>query len=138
MREAYESLMGNPARIEEILLAGAAKARKIATPFMGQLRQAVGLRPLGAGDQASTVKATKAATATLKQYREKDGLFYFKLLNADGGLVLQSKGFDNPKAAGQCIAALRSEGAAALAGMAGHIADLVDTAAVDAALGQLG
>jgi tryptophanyl-tRNA synthetase len=138
MREAYESLMGNPARIEEILLAGAAKARKIATPFMGQLRQAVGLRPLGAGVQASTVKATKAATATLKQYREKDGLFYFKLLNADGDLVLQSKGFDNPKAAGQCIAALRSEGAAALTGMAGHIADLVDTAAVTEALGQLG
>ena len=140
MREAYESLMANPARIEEILLAGAAKARKIATPFMGQLRQAVGLRPLGAGDQASKVKATKTATATLKQYREKDGLFYFKLLNTDGGLVLQSKGFDNPKAAGQCIAALRSEGAAALGGLAAHIDDAiaVDVSEVDAALGQLG
>ena len=32
----------NPAKMEAILLAGAAKARAIATPFMGQLRHAVG------------------------------------------------------------------------------------------------
>jgi tryptophanyl-tRNA synthetase len=37
MREAYLDLISDPARIEDILLAGAAKARKLATPFMGQL-----------------------------------------------------------------------------------------------------
>jgi tryptophanyl-tRNA synthetase len=141
LREKYHALIAEPQRIEEILLAGATKARAQATPLMRSLRHAVGLRPLGAGVQDGAVKATKAATATLKQYREKDGKFYFKLLNAEGVLVLQSSGFDNPKAAGQCIAALRSEGVAALAGMAGQMdssALAVDEAAVALALGQLG
>lgn len=140
LRDKYQALMAEPQRIEEILLAGAAKARAQATPLMRTLRHAVGLRPLGAGVQESSAKAAKAATATLKQYREKDGKFYFKLLGADGVLVLQSSGFDNPKEAGQCIAALRSEGVAALAGMAGQVdssAVAVDEAAVAQALGQL-
>ncbi|MGQ0708455.1 MAG: tryptophan--tRNA ligase [Rhodoferax sp.] len=141
LRERYEALMAEPQRIEDILLAGAAKARAQTTPLMRTLRYAVGLRPLGSLAQASTTKAAKAATATLKQYREKDGLFYFKLLNAEGTLVLQSQGFDNPKAAGQCIAALRSEGVAALSQIAGQMdtaAVAVDEAAVAQALGQLG
>jgi tryptophanyl-tRNA synthetase len=50
MREAYLALMNNPAKIEAILLAGAAKARQQATPFMATLRHAVGLRRLA--DQA--------------------------------------------------------------------------------------
>jgi tryptophanyl-tRNA synthetase len=45
-REDYESLMANPNRIEEILQEGARKARAIATPFIQELRQAVGLRTL--------------------------------------------------------------------------------------------
>jgi tryptophanyl-tRNA synthetase len=91
--------------------------------------------------QEAAAKAAKAATATLKQYREKDGKFYFKLLSADGALVLQSTGFDNPKAAGQCIAALRADGVSALAGMAAQVdvaAVAVNEAAVAEALGQLG
>ncbi|TXH88503.1 MAG: tryptophan--tRNA ligase [Rhodoferax sp.] len=141
LRDQYQALMAEPQRIEEILLTGAAKARSTATPFMRTLRHAVGLRPLGAGVQEGAAKATKAATATLKQYREKDGKFYFKLLNAEGVLVLQSSGFDNPKAAGQCIAALRADGVAALAGMAALVdaaAVAVDEAAIAQALGQLG
>jgi tryptophanyl-tRNA synthetase len=108
---------------------------------MRTLRHAVGLRPLGSGVQESSTKAAKTATATLKQYREKDGKFYFKLLNAEGALVLQSTGFDNPKAAGHCIATLRSHGVAALVGMAAQVdaaAVAVDEAAVAEALGQLG
>ena len=46
MREKYFDLMANPGRIEEVLQAGAAKARKLATPFMAELREAVGLRNL--------------------------------------------------------------------------------------------
>ena len=38
MREKYFDLMASPGRIEEVLQAGAAKARKLATPFMAELR----------------------------------------------------------------------------------------------------
>ncbi len=45
MRERYESLVAHPDEVEEILLAGARKARAVATPFLDRLRTAVGLRP---------------------------------------------------------------------------------------------
>lgn len=44
MRERYAALMAHPEEVEEILLAGARKARETATPFMDHLRSAVGLR----------------------------------------------------------------------------------------------
>jgi tryptophanyl-tRNA synthetase len=109
MREQYDALINDPARIEQTLLAGAERARALATPFIKELRSAVGLRSLS---QASTAKATKAAKVALpsfKQYREADGKFYFKLLAADGRLLLQSAGFDAPKEAGQAIAQLQSQ-----------------------------
>lgn len=45
-RERYQALIAKPDDIEDILLAGAAKARRIATPFIAELREAVGLRSL--------------------------------------------------------------------------------------------
>ena len=42
-RERYESLMEQPARIEEILLAGRDQARARAKPLLEQLREAVGI-----------------------------------------------------------------------------------------------
>jgi tryptophanyl-tRNA synthetase len=115
MRAAYQALIDNPARIEAILQAGAAKARAIATPFMGQLRHAVGLRPLQT-HASTTAKAVKQALPVFKQYRESDGQFYFKLLSDDGKLLLQSGAFASPKVAGQTIAALQAEGITALNG----------------------
>jgi len=115
MREAYLALLADPAKIEHILLAGAAKARALATPFMGRLRQAVGLRDLRATDRAINAKAAKVERPLFKQYREGDGQFYFKLLDAQGQLLLQSLGFATPREAGQAIAQLKSEGASALA-----------------------
>ena len=109
MREAYQALINDPAKIEAILIAGAAKARAISTPFMAQLRHAVGLRNLQA--QADTVsKSLKVSLPAFKQYREKDGLFYFKLNDADGKLLLQSSAFVSPKVAGQTIADLQCRG----------------------------
>ena len=86
---------------------------------MGELRQAVGLRNLGAAATvAAKGKSAKAAAApAFKQYREKDGRFYFKLLGADGQLLLQSLGFDSPREAAQAIGVLQKEGLAALAGL---------------------
>jgi tryptophanyl-tRNA synthetase len=52
---------------------------------------------------------------SFKQYREKDGLFYFKLVDAKGAVLLQSAGYASPREAGQSIARLQTEGEAALA-----------------------
>ena len=117
MREAYLALMNDPAKIEAILLAGAQKARQIASPFMGRLRQAVGLRDLRAQASHKVAKAAKVAKPVFKQYREKDGKFYFKLVGADGSLLLQSLGFESPKEAGQTIGLLQTQGASALPGL---------------------
>ena len=118
MREAYQALMNDPAKIEAILLAGAAKARQIATPFMGRLRSAVGLRNLSAQVGNKAAKTAKIAKPVFKQYREKDGKFYFKLLDTEGNLLLQSLGFDSPKEAGNSIAQLQAQGASALTSLA--------------------
>jgi tryptophanyl-tRNA synthetase len=45
-RERYEQLVAHPARIEEILVEGAEKARAFATPYLARIREAVGLRSL--------------------------------------------------------------------------------------------
>jgi tryptophanyl-tRNA synthetase len=107
MRNTYEALINNPAELERILLAGAGKARAIATPFTATLRQAVGLRDLRSNSAPVQAKAAKASQGSFKQYRESDGKFYFKQLDANGQLVFQSEGFDNPKDAAQAIAKLR-------------------------------
>jgi tryptophanyl-tRNA synthetase len=46
MRGRYQSLTADPAGIEQRLQDGAARARAIARPFIGELRRAVGLRRL--------------------------------------------------------------------------------------------
>ncbi|TWD78632.1 tryptophanyl-tRNA synthetase [Variovorax beijingensis] len=119
LRERYEALMNDPAEIERILLIGAEKARKLSRPFMAELRHAVGLRNLAAGrDKGGARKAAKVARPSFKQYRERDGLFYFKLLDAHGATLLQSRGFASPQEAGRAIAALQQQRGAALAALA--------------------
>ena len=109
MREQYQALINNPAQMDRILLAGADKARQLATPFMRDVRHAVGLRPLSAGSAPVTAKDSKTALASFKQYRDKDGRFYFKLVDAQGQVLLQSLGFDFPKDAGQTITQLQTD-----------------------------
>jgi len=114
MREQYEAMVNNPAKVEAILLAGAEKARALSRPFMGELRQAVGLRNLGAAAVAATAKAARTALPAFKQYRESDGKFYFKLVAPGGAVLLQSPGFDSPREPGQLIARLKNQEAAAI------------------------
>ncbi|MBV1892195.1 MAG: tryptophan--tRNA ligase [Gammaproteobacteria bacterium] len=45
-RERYEALINAPAEIEEILQAGAQRARALSQPLMDDVRRAVGIRPL--------------------------------------------------------------------------------------------
>ena len=118
MREQYEDLTHHPDRLDQILLAGAQKARQLATPFIRELRHAVGLRALSTGQTPATAKVDKVALASFKQYREKDGLFYFKLVSPQGQTLLQSKGFNSPKDAGKVIAHLQTGSAKALDALA--------------------
>lgn len=127
LRKRYEALMSDPAEIERILLIGAEKASALSQPFMTRLRHAVGLRNLAAGRDKGNAKAAKVAKPSFKQYRERaDGLFYFKLLDARGETLLQSRGFASPQEAGRTIALLQTERGAALATLAEQL-EPIDT-----------
>ncbi|MBO9661445.1 tryptophan--tRNA ligase [Dokdonella sp.] len=112
LRERYDVLIAKPERIEELLLAGADKARARTRPFVEILRWAAGIRRLT--DRPATAAAATPAGATalpqIKSYRESDGKFYFKLATADGAVLLQSRAFDSPKDAGRLAAALVDAG----------------------------
>jgi tryptophanyl-tRNA synthetase len=115
LRDRYSELMGHPERIEETLIEGAKKARAVAAPFLSELRDAVGLRRMVAvAKPEAKVASAKLALPTFKQYREADGKFYFKFAAADGRLLLQSAAFDSGRDAGQWVARLKNEGAAAI------------------------
>jgi len=116
MREHYQALIAEPARIEKHLHEGAAKARAIATPFLAELRHAVGLRNLAAVARPAAVEKAKAALPQFKQYREADGRFHFKLVAADGRLLLQGEGFASPREAGSAVSALKQGAAFAVEG----------------------
>ncbi|MGH8433432.1 MAG: tryptophan--tRNA ligase [Pseudomonas sp.] len=114
-RERYHALIERPADLEDILLAGAAKARKTATPFLGELREAVGLRSLRSNLQVSEGGKKKAVKgARFVSFRDDDGSFRFRLLAADGEQLLLSKRFADGKSAGQLSKRLQE----------GHVLDL--------------
>lgn len=102
MRDRYQDLIAVPDRIEDILQAGAAKARKRSAPLMEQLREAVGLR--AAASVASSKKTTKkSATSRFVSFRDEQGAFRFRLIDADGIELFLSEPFDDPKATGAVI-----------------------------------
>ncbi|WP_315135211.1 tryptophan--tRNA ligase [Achromobacter marplatensis] len=111
MREKYFDLIANPGRIEDILQAGAARARKLAVPMMQELREAVGLRNLNAGAAAGKAqgKKEKGKGARFVSFRDEDGGFRFRLLGADGEELLLSQRFADPKEAGALMRRLQSE-----------------------------
>ncbi len=95
MRARYAELMAHPARIDEILQAGAIKARRLAAPFMEHLRAAVGLRQPTVPVQATSAKTSRAK---LVSFRDADGRFRQRLFGEDGAELLLSEPFENPKA----------------------------------------
>ena len=151
MREKYQALIAQPIEIEAVLREGASKARKIAVPFLAELRRAVGLRDLRETGVASKHRAAAkpaGAKASFKQYREADGKFYFKLLDADGRLLLHSLGHGSARDAGQLIARLKGGAGAGLENriatglhlgedLLGALADDVDVSDVVDALASL-
>ncbi|TCT03381.1 tryptophan--tRNA ligase [Paralcaligenes ureilyticus] len=109
MRAQYAELMARPDRIEDILQAGAVKARKLSSVFMSQLREAVGLRQPAQVAASNIVKQkTGGKRARFVSFRDETGQFRFRLLGADASELLQSEPFTHPQAAGQAIQSLRS------------------------------
>ena len=115
----------NVARVDELMPSEPLRRVKALVDAARASLEARGERDLGSGAvglrslvQASTAakpaKAAKTALPAFKQYREADGKFYFKLLSAGGDLLLQSEGFEQGRDAGQWVARLKREGAAAL------------------------
>ncbi|MEG1818851.1 tryptophan--tRNA ligase, partial [Pseudomonas sp.] len=110
-RERYHQLISRPADLEDILLAGAQKARKVATPFLEQLREAVGLRSFRSIEQGVAQTKKKAVKAArFVSFREDDGSFRFRLLAADGEQLLLSRNFADGKTAGAISKQLQQGG----------------------------
>jgi len=113
MRERYDALMADPARIEDILQAGAAKARRLAAPLMQRLREAVGLRGLGqaAGAGKKTSHPSSAAKrARFVSFRDQDGHFRFRLIGDAGEELMCSQAYADPKEAGALMRRLPAQG----------------------------
>ncbi|MDP2747042.1 tryptophan--tRNA ligase [Pseudomonas sp.] len=139
-RERYQALISKPADLEDILLVGAEKARNIARPFLGELREAVGLRSFkpkpvqqqltlqdvgrgvarllgkaqefaeGMAEGIAEIEAAKkkAKKSRFVSFRDDDGSFRFRLLDAAGEQLLLSKSFADGKAAGMVNKRLQS------------------------------
>jgi tryptophanyl-tRNA synthetase len=137
MREQYQALMADPAKIEAILQAGAIKATALSAPLMAELRHAVGLRKLALPSTATNKpKTAKVNLPSFKQYREADGQFYFKFLDADGRLLLQSLGFATPKEAALAMSTLQKQGLPGLEGQLAAVSES-DLLKISEALKQL-
>jgi len=138
LREQYAQLVARPAQLEEILQEGARKARDVTVPLLDGLQRAVGLGPFSAPRAApGKGKAAAARLPQFKQYREADGRFHFKLVDADGRVLLQGDGSESPREAGERIARLRREGINALhaleQGAVGLMGERVGTLGADVA-----
>jgi len=113
LRARYEALIAKPAEIEDILQAGAARARVIATPFLATLRAAVGLRSmreLAVAERKPAKDKANTKTGRFVTFREKDGSFHFRLLAADGEQLLLSVPFATPQKAAEWINVLQKIG----------------------------
>lgn len=108
MRERYHELMAQPQTIEDILQAGAEKAREITHPFMEQIRRAVGLRPATLSQAAPKQEKPEAAKEPRwVSFKEEEG-FFIRLLDPTGETVFLSHPFAAPKEMGQAMRALQN------------------------------
>ena len=100
MREHYDALIAKPAEIEDILHAGAARARALAGPFLDKLRYAAGLRDLRSTAATETKSAARSEKPALQPvvFREADA-FAFKVLDAKRNVLKTQGGFADAKVA---------------------------------------
>ena len=114
MRERYEAYMQEPEKVEAILREGVERIRPMARALVDQCRNAVGLRTFKPLQAKKAAVKTKKSKASLKQYREKDGLFYFKLVNGQGKTLLTAGGLPSGKEVGAHLQSFKASGLGAL------------------------
>lgn len=137
MRERYEAYMQEPEKVEAILREGVERIRPMARALVDRCRNAVGLRafkPLQAKKAAVKAKKSKAS---LKQYREKDELFYFKLVNGQGKTLLTAGGLPSGKEVGAHLQSFKASGLGALKGIFCQLDAEATEAEVQSALDEL-
>ncbi|WP_302304336.1 tryptophan--tRNA ligase [Parasutterella excrementihominis] len=137
MRERYKAYMQEPEKVEAILREGVERIRPMARALVDRCRNAVGLRafkPLQAKKAAVKAKKSKAS---LKQYREKDGLFYFKLVNGQGKTLLTAGGLPSGKEVGAHLQSFKASGLGALKGIFCQLDAEATEAEVQSALDEL-
>lgn len=137
MRERYEAYMQEPEKVEAILREGVERIRPMARALVAQCRSAVGLRtfkPLKIKKAETKAKKTKTS---LKQYREKDGLFYFKLVNGQGKTLLTAGGLPSGKEVGARLHSFKASGLEALKGIFCQLDAEATEAEVQSALDEL-
>lgn len=137
MCERYEAYMQEPEKVEAILREGVERIRPMARALVDRCRNAVGLRafkPLQAKKAAVKAKKSKAS---LKQYREKDGLFYFKLVNGQGKTLLTAGGLPSGKEVGAHLQSFKASGLGALKGIFCQLDAEATEAEVQSALDEL-
>ena len=99
-RDAYQQYVSEPKRIEDMLQAGARKARLLAQEQMKKLRDAVGLRDLRHYVKKIDVKQQKIEKPALQPVVFRDGdAFAFKVLDTKKSVLAEQGGFADPKAA---------------------------------------
>ncbi len=118
-RAHYEELIAHPERIEELLQAGAAKARVQAGERLRRIREAVGLRPLRAVSRPIASASGKAAKPPRLVSFQQDGSFQFKLNDSDGSTLATGTGHASPAECGRAMKRLRDNGGVADAWQAG-------------------
>lgn len=114
MRERYEAYMQELEKVEAILREGVERIRPMARALVDQCRNAVGLRTFKPLQEKKAAAKAKKSKASLKQYREKDGLFYFKLVNGQGKTLLTAGGLPSGKEVGAHLQSFKTSGLGAL------------------------
>lgn len=115
MRIKYEEYMGEPDVVEQILQEGVERIRPMAKALVQEAKYAVGLRTFRVQSNEQTKsKKVKAGSVILKQYRDTDGLFYFKLIDADGSLLLTAGKLPSGKDVGKLLGQFKDQGLEAL------------------------
>ena len=137
MRERYEAYMREPEKVEAILREGVERIRPMARALVDQCRNAVGLRTFKPLQEKKVAAKTKKSKASLKQYREKDGLFYFKLVNGQGKTLLTAGGLPSGKEVGAHLQSFKASGLGALKDIFCQLDSEATEAEVQSALDEL-
>lgn len=137
MREKYEAFMKEPEVVEAILKEGADRIRPMARALVDECRNAVGLRPFKPLTKKKVEIKAKQSKTGLKQYRESDGLFYFKLVDGNGKTLLIAGGLPSGKEVGAHLQRFKSEGLGALKGIFCKLEEQASEEEVNKALKEL-